>query len=377
MFPQFVHNRFRSTDIPSLASDGKALAVHRSVPGYRPTPLVSLPGLAAGLGIGALYVKDEGQRFGLKAFKSLGALYAVCRWLKQQPGLTLPEPQSFYQCPDSLLTPGHFTFTAATDGNHGRGVAWVAQLLGQRARIYIPKGSTPARIRNIESHGAEVIVVDGSYDDAVDLCRSESTRYGWQVFSDTAWDGYRDIPRWIAAGYLTLFDEIHGDQDESFTPGLVIVQGGIGALASTVAWYYNQAPFAGTTKIAMVEPVEAACLAESISSESGEPVVSAGALQTIMAGLNCGVPSPEAWRQIRPGVDYFVTITDDDCRAAMRRYYHAQGDDPRIVSGESGAAGLGALLRWRERFGLSSRSIVLLLNTEADTDPAGFCEVVG
>ncbi|HSG98896.1 MAG TPA: pyridoxal-phosphate dependent enzyme, partial [candidate division Zixibacteria bacterium] len=221
------------------------------------------------------------------------------------------------------------------------------------------------------------ITVNGSFDDAVNLCRSESAHNGWQVFSDTAWEGYRDIPRWIAAGYLTLLDEIHGEQDMSVTPDLVIVQGGVGALASTVAWYFNQPPFTGRTRIAVVEPVEAACLTESIQSENGRALVSAGALQTIMAGLNCGVPSPEAWRQIRPRVDYFVTITDDDCRAAMRRYYCAREGDPRIIAGESGAAGLGALSRWRERFELDSQSTVLLINTEGDTDPAGFNDVLG
>jgi diaminopropionate ammonia-lyase len=368
-----VEDPFRASDIAAL---------HHSVPGYAPTPLVGLPALALRLGVGRILVKDESHRFGLKAFKALGASYAVYRFVKEhleKSGRPCPEPSRFFRG-GGIIRPEEFTFCTATDGNHGRGVAWIALQLGQKAVIYMPAGSVSARIENIRGEGAEVVVVDGTYDDAVLQCAEDARVHGWQVISDTSWPGYERIPKWIMAGYLTLFREVAEAVGESRID-LVIIQGGVGALAGAAAWYLRRESPWPEARLVSVEPVEAACLLESAASPDGEPVISRGKQDSIMAGLNCGSPSPVAWPLIRQGFDLFVAINDSACTEAMRRYYHPLESDPRILSGESGAAGLAALATLmqdntfaeaRNLTGLGPETTVLLINTEGDTDPVGF-----
>ncbi len=369
---------------PFLADD--ILPFHQSLPGYASTPLVRLGALAHELGISSLLVKDESHRFGLKAFKSLGASYAIYRFLKDR----------WEQVADRAFTPdqfhsryyrdklGEFTFTTATDGNHGRAVAWTARLLGEKAVIYMPADSVGARVEAIRSEGAEVILVDGTYDECVARAQRDAAQHGWQVISDTSYEGYMTIPRYIMAGYTTMFREIEEalpDDESNFD--FIFVQAGVGSLAAAVAWHYatmrTERP-----KVVAVESNQAACIAESVGA--GSPTTATGSLETIMAGLNCGTVSLIAWPFIDQGVDAVVTLSDDYAREAMRRLYYPQGDDPQIISGESGAAGLGALLALREspalaeageQLGIAAASRVLLLNTEGDTDPAHFRQVVG
>jgi len=392
------------------------MVVHRSLPEYQPTPLVTLPARARELGVGGVVVKDESHRYGLKAFKALGSTYAIYRFVRrhlESNGRSCPQAESFYQ--EVALPPGAFTFCTATDGNHGRGVAWVARKLRQQAVIYMPANSAPARIENIRKENAEVVVVDGSYDDAVVRCAEDAQARGWQIISDTSWTGYEEIPRWVQAGYLTMFNEIHAAGDVPID--VVIVPAGVGALAAAAAWYYNRVYPPPRPKLVSVEPVGADCMLQSIISESGEPVSIKGELTSIMAGLNCGTPSPVAWPFMKLGYDLFMTVTDDDAREAMRVYFRStvskppfgfaqdrrgfrpieedhdrphdiarpHGDDPRIISGESGAATLAALMTLcrhssfaeaRDFLNLSPTSRVLLLNTEGDTDPEGFREIV-
>ena len=294
-------------------------------------------------------------------------------------------------------------FCTATDGNHGRGVAWIARKLSQRAVIYMPRNSARARIENIRKESAEVIVVDGTYDDAVARCALDAEQNGWQIISDTSWPGYEEIPRWIQAGYLTMFEEIHADNDADFD--IVSVTAGVGALAAAAAWYYNRVYPEPRPKLVSVEPIGADCLLQSILSVTGEPVSLKGQLASIMAGLNCGTPSCIAWPFVKQGFDLFMTVTDDAAREAMRTYYYPRVSkppfgsaqdrlgfrpteekrDPRIISGESGASGLAALLTLcndasfsdaRSLLDLSRSSRMLLLNTEGDTDPEGFGEVI-
>ena len=361
-----------------------ASSVHLSLEEFAPTPLMSLPELAKRFGVGQLLVKDESHRFGLNAFKALGSTYAVYHLIKKYlkvSSLDCPEPERFYQ--DLNLPKETFTFCTATDGNHGRGVAWVAHKLNQHAVIYIPKNSARARIENIRNESAEVIVVDGAYDEAVQQCRHDAEKNGWQIISDTSWHGYEEIPRWIQAGYLTMFEEIHANA--SINVDIVIVQAGVGALAAAAAWYYNSICPTPRPKLVSVEPIGADCLLQSILSDTGEPVSLKGELASIMAGLNCGTPSPIAWPFVKQGFDLFMTITDDAARDAMRMFYNPSDNDPRIISGESGAAGLAALATLvnaptyapaREFLHLDSTSRVLVINTEGDTDPLGFRNVV-
>lgn len=332
-----------------------------------------------------MLVKDESHRFGLNAFKALGSTYAVYQFIKkylEASSLDCPAPEQFYR--ELHLPKRTFTFCTATDGNHGRGVAWVARQLKQKAVIYMPRETVPARIESIRKERAEVVVVDGTYDDAVARCTKGARARGWQIISDTGWAGYEQIPRWIQAGYLTMFEEIHADA--SHNVDVVIVQAGVGALAAAAAWYYNRTYPMPRPKLVSVEPLTADCCMQSIQTMSGEPITIEGDPSSIMAGLNCGTPSPVAWPFVKQGFDLFMTITDDAGREAMRTYYLPDGNDPRITSGESGAAGLAALTTLvndptfaaaRELLQLDSSSRILVISTEGDTDPVGFAEVVG
>ena len=367
--------------------DPDILNLHRSLPEYLPSPTIALPNLARALGLKQILVKDESHRLGLKAFKALGASYAVYRILRQfleKRGDPCPAAQVFYSN-EPPIAPGTFTFCTATDGNHGRGVAWVARKLRQRAVIYMPAASALARIENIRSEGAEVVVVDGSYDDAVQTAAADAKNHEWQIVSDTSWPGYDEIPRWIMAGYTTMFREIHEAPGARPIPNVILVQGGVGALAAAAAWYYTQPGIAPCPQLVSVEPSSADCLLASIRSPHGGAVQTRGRLDSIMAGLNCGTPSLVAWPFIRRGFDLFISIADRHCVRAMRSCYHPLVDDPRVVSGESGAAGLAALLALidesslapaRAHLNLSSGTTVLLLNTEGDTDPDSFKQIV-
>lgn len=360
-------------------------AFHRTLPGYAPTPLVPRPALAARLGLGALYVKDENYRLGLNAFKILGASYAIYRLLRERweesndspfgETLELTDRQrSFF---------ADLTFCTATDGNHGRAVAWTARRLALPAVIYMPGDTVPARVENIRRENARVEVIDGTYDQAVDRIKTDAARHGWQIISDTAWPGYTGIPGWIQAAYSTLFQEIEPDLLGPERPAVdcVILQGGVGALAAGAAWYFTRRYGPRRPLLVCVEPTDAACLLESARTPDGRPVPASGQLHSLMAGLNCGVPSQTAWPLIRDTVDLFVAIEDHWAAEAMGAYYWSEGGDSPVISGESGAAGLAAVMALVQDPALSEAhrhldlgpdSRVLVLNTEGATDPEGF-----
>ncbi|MFH2048185.1 MAG: diaminopropionate ammonia-lyase [bacterium] len=385
--PEFIKNIYRtlenSDDISNATND--PMALHKSWPGYKSTPLVSLPNLADSLGIGEILVKDESYRFGLKAFKVLGASYAIYKYFKQRAERKTGCLFTYENFNESYIKEQALSVAlcTATDGNHGRGVAHVANLLGLKAYIYMPQGTAQARIDNISNEGAEVIIVDGDYDETVERVKIDAENHGWQVISDTAWDGYTEIPYRIQQGYATMFLEINQQLKEmgKDQPGIVFVQGGVGALAAATLTFYST-PSNKAHRVC-VEPIEAACLLESI--KIGHPVKSSGKLNSIMAGLNCGLPSITAWPVIRDRMDYFMAIEDEYAIKAMRQYYYPVGNDPRIISGESGASGLGALLALiesdelehaRKLLNIGRDSRILLVNTEGDTDPENFKRVV-
>jgi diaminopropionate ammonia-lyase len=341
-------NPFLERDARYPKPDPAVLRFHKSLPGYQPTPLHSLPGLARELGVGSLLVKDESPRFGLNAFKALGASWAVHRFLERDRRAGV-------------------TFASATDGNHGRAVAWSARLTGNRAVIYVPRHTVRARIDSIRGEGAEVMVVDGTYDDAVRRAADDSRINGWQVISDTAYPGYMEIPAWVIEGYSTIFAEIEA------RPDIVIIQAGVGGLAAAAVQH-----FAGA-RLVCVQPSEADGLLESVRSENGEPRPTQKTQSTIMAGLACGMPSLLAWPVLKRGVTLFLSVDDRFAAEAMRRLH------PRIISGETGAAGLAGLIalcrepefaQSKEQLGLSSERSVLLINTEGDTDPENYRAIV-
>ncbi len=394
--PRYLQNRFvaprpnwhRSLTVPF--TDADPLTFHRTLPGYYPTPLLPLDSLAAKLGLESIHVKDENHRLGLNAFKVLGASYAIYRFLRQRWENETGEPfgESLTMTESQRNLFGDTVFCTATDGNHGRAVAWTASRLGLKAVIYMPRNTVPARIENIRELGATVEVIDGDYDDAVERIRADADTRGWQMISDTSWPGYHRIPGWIQSAYTTMFAEMEDFIHASNDPGVdvVIVPGGVGALAAGAAWYYVARYGSNRPKLISVEPSESACLFESAATTDGTSVAASGQLNSIMAGLNCGVPSEIAWPIIRDSFHGFITIEDSHAKAAMRRYYHPIPADPQIISGESGAAALGALLaltgddsmkKTGEGPTLDRSTRVLLLNTEGATDPAGFQSVVG
>jgi diaminopropionate ammonia-lyase len=359
-------NPFLEPDPAGSAPDPGIFAFHRLLPGYAPTPLHSCAHLAAELGIGGLFIKDESQRFGLNAFKGLGAVWALHR----------------------LTAAGASpkTVAAATEGNHGRAVAWAARQLGFPAVIFIPDHAAPARIENLRREGAQVELVAGSYDEAVARCARVSAERGWQVVSDTGYEGYTEIPQWIAEGYTTLFREIEAQRSAAKLPApdVVLVQGGVGGLLHSAVLHFRASRDAPI--LVAVEPEAADALQASIESPAGMPTPARGSLDTIMAGLNCGRVSLTAWPVVRRGIDMFVTVRDGFAEAAMRRLARPNGDDPQIVSGETGAAGLAGLLALlqspelapgRRALALGPERRVLVINTEGATDPAGYRRIVG
>ena len=380
-----------SAAVKNVFPDGvfeRARRFHRQIPGYRPSPLRNLSNLAAMLSIGGVWVKDESQRLNLNSFKVLGGSFAIYQFIRSQLGLD-GEDLTY----DELVSEatrakiGDITFATATDGNHGRGVAWGASKLHCNAVIYVHKDTSIARIRAIEAYGAEVRVVNGNYDDAVHQASIDAEANGWQVISDTSWEGYTDIPSWVMQGYTTMLTEA---QEQLAGTGIVkpthvFVQAGVGALAAATAGFYSSRFGADRPKVVVVEPSEAQCLFHSASIGDGRPHDVTGDLQTIMAGLACGEPSPNAGDVLWDTVDAFVASPDYVAAKGMRVYGVPLHGDPFIVSGESGAVTLGALMfiadyaefaDLKDYLGLDQDSQVLLLNSEGNTDPEYFRRVV-
>jgi diaminopropionate ammonia-lyase len=325
-----------------------------------------LSSLASRLGIGEVLLKDESCRWGLGAFKILGVSYAIHRLLE-----------------DRLLT-RESILCSATDGNHGLAVAHVARKMNLRAHIYVHSHTTQARADAIEREGAEVVVVDGNYDDAVRRAADDAQRHGWTVISDTSWPGYELVPRYIMAGYTILLDEAAQQWSPTATPEVVLIQAGVGGLLCAVAsWLCNKF---GSRRPYLIscEPIGAACVMES--AKAGQLTTLQGSLDTVMAGLSCGAPSPVAWPTISTVVDAFVAIDDEQTEEAMRLLAHSEPPDCVVVAGESGACGLASLIavlrnedlkpvRDSARLGPGSR--ILVVNTEGATDSQSYGRIVG
>jgi diaminopropionate ammonia-lyase len=330
-------------------------------------------------------VKDESHRFGIKAFKALGASYAIYNVLKkfwEQKFGTSFGLGSFSDI--SLLDKlGSFTFSAATDGNHGKAVAWTARILNQKAVIYMPDNTAAYRIENIEKEGANVKLVKGTFDDCVKQNARDAEINNWQVISDTAYEGYMEIPNYIMAGYSTIFRELESQEINEFD--FVFLQAGVGGLAAAGAWYFTRKFKEKRPKLICVEPTESDCFLESIINGNGKPIATKGKQESIMAGLNCGIPSELAWPYIKDNVDLFIAITDNYAEKAMKQYYHPIDNDERIISGESGASGLAGMIALfndknlayaKEVLGFNNSSKILIINSEGDTDPVFFKKTI-
>ena len=349
--------------IPELCEELKAC------PAHKPTPLYALPALAAQLGLGALRVKDESQRFGFGAFKALGGVLAVHDVLASaasEAHHATPGFESLMKGEHRDITAG-FVFTTASSGNHGRSVAAGAKLFGNRCVVFLPKFTSAAKEAAIRQRGAEVIRVDGDYDTAVAECRRQAEAKGWTIISDTSWEGYDSVPRSVMRGYTVLVEEIVRQWPEA--PTHVFVQAGVGGLAAAVIGYL-WAVLPERPTFIVVEPASADCWFQS--NLLGKPALASGNADTQMGGLACREISPVTWPIIAEAADWFMTIEEDEVLPARRRFAHPLDDDPAITSGPSGCAGLAALTSACadaaafKALGLGKDSRVLLINSEGD-----------
>ncbi len=383
--------RTEDKNLPIMGLDEirKARAFHESFPQYSPTPLTKLAEMAENLGVSEVYLKDESYRFGLNAFKVLGGSFAMARYIASETGKDVAElPYSVLTSEELRKEFGQATFFTATDGNHGRGVAWAANRLGQKAVVHMPKGTTQTRLDNIAKEGALVDIQELNYDDCVRLAAKEAaeTERG-VIVQDTAWDGYEEIPAWIMQGYGTMAMEA-GEQLKAQgcdRPTHIFVQAGVGSLAGAVVGYYTNLYADNPPVFVVVEADVAACLYKGAAAGDGDIRIVDGDMQTIMAGLACGEPNTISWDILKNHVKVFISAPDWVAAKGMRMLAAPIKDDPAVTSGESGAAPFGALAAMttmeeykdlKEAIGLDENSKVLLFSTEGDTDPIRYKNIV-
>lgn len=349
----------------SILRSSDSLSFHKSLNNYKPTPLVELKELAKQLGVGQIFIKDESHRFGLNAFKGLGASYAIHKILEKNPEIE--------------------TFCTATDGNHGRAVAWSAKLFKKNSYVFVPVDTTAARIEAIRKEGAIVEKINGNYEATCAYARKMSEENGWTLVQDTATEDYEEIPAHIKAGYLTHFQELENTIHKLPEPGMDIVflQSGVGSWPAAAAWYYTKRYGLKSPKLVIVEPVEAAGMLASF--KKGERCSPAGNFKTMMAGLNCGIPSYAAWDILKTTADASIAIEDRFMEATIKILNSPVGKDPQVISGESGAGGFAGFLAivTDERFtevknylGINSNSRILCYSTEGATDPENFKKII-
>ena len=391
---QWAENRMPKTadtslPIMSLENVAKARAFHQSFPQYSKTPLAKLDHMAEYLGLGGLFVKDESYRFGLNAFKVLGGSFAMANYIAKQTH------RDVSQLPYAVLTSeelrkefGQATFFTATDGNHGRGVAWAANRLGQKSVVLMPKGSTQTRLENILKEGADATITDVNYDECVRRANAmaEQTPNGVMV-QDTAWDGYEEIPSWIMQGYGTMASEADEQLREygCDRPTHIFIQAGVGSLAGAVQGYFANRYPDNPPMVVVMEADSAACLYKGAKAADGSIRIVDGDMPTIMAGLACGEPNTISWDILKNHVSVFTSCPDWVSARGMRLLAAPVKGDPQVTSGESGAVGMGLLSAvmeqeeyrdLRELLKLDKNSTVLLFSTEGDTDPQRYKEIV-
>lgn len=349
----------------SILKNSNALSFHSTLPVYKPTPLTYLPSLADKYGVGGICLKDESFRFGLNSFKSLGAVYAISMILKKNPDLEV--------------------FCTATDGNHGKAVAWSARMFNKKSVVYVPGDTTNNRINAIENEGAKVEKVDGDYDYACECAEQASIKNGWQLVQDLAWEGYEEIPAHIVSGYMTQFREMEKEIHILPKPkvDIVFLQAGVGSFAGSGTYYYLSRYNIKRPKIVIVEPNEADAVFASFLKDEVTTSESSG--KTIMAGLNCATPSTGTWDILKNGVDAAVKVDDEYARIAVRELYYPSGEDKKIVAGESGVGGLAGFIAImtneelkpvREALKINKNTKVLFISTEGATDIDVFNEII-
>lgn len=362
---------------------------HKTLPNYEASPLADLDNLANLSGVKKIWVKDESKRFGLNAFKALGGSYAMAKVLAKKLNKDISElPYNVLISNEIKKQLGEITFVTATDGNHGRGIAWMANKLNQKSVVYMPKGSSKERLDNILKEGSDATITELGYDDAVRLASQKEKEEAWVLVQDTAWDGYEEIPMWIMQGYMTIIKEaeeqIKANNDE--LPTHIFLQAGVGSFAGAILGYLVQTHKENRPISIICEPHGANCIYKSIKANDGNPHNCEGELNTIMAGLSCGEPNTVSWKILRDYANASISCDDSVSAHGMRVLGNPLKDDLRIISGESGAVGLGLtsiLLSNKEEYKnllkalkIDENSRILCISTEGDTDEAGYRSVV-
>lgn len=383
---EWIDNKFKNTgDSERFTEDfspediQSAYDFHTSMSQYESTALHELPDRAQSLGLSALYVKDESTRFGLNAFKGLGASYAMARYFAGQLNEEIDD-MDFNRLRSALNGRPPETFVTATEGNHGKGVAWGAKIFKQQGRVFMPKGTAGARLQAVTEIGADAEVTEMNYDDTVQYAAEQAKRNGWVLMQDTAWEGYTEIPLNIMRGYTTIISEVQAQLGRSSLAEVshVVLQAGVGSFAGAMAAALYKVTDGIPPKIIIVEPEAADPIFRSAASDSGKPVRVHGEMNTVMTGLSCGAPSVIGWDILKSTVDHFVSCDDTASDKGMRMYGRPPGEDPSIVSGASGAVPFGFLAEvmtndkyseLKKHMELDESSKVLLFNTEGNTDP--------
>lgn len=390
-FQNKSQKQVREIDFLSVDKMKRIRDFHTTLNGYGVTPLAKLEKLADKYHVKDIYVKDESYRFGLNAFKALGGVYAVTKVLCERMDISIDELQSITDLKSKDVT-GNLKNTCivtATDGNHGRGVAWAASMLGCKSVVFMPKGSAKIRAQNIDKiNGAEAIITELNYDQAVIRANDYAEKNDGILIQDTAWEGYTEVPTYIVQGYTTLAQEAL-DQIEAIDgsmPTHVFLQAGVGAMAGGIAGYIvNHFLNKKQPIISVVEPNSVACIYQSAEINDSQPHSIGGNPETIMAGLNCGSPCSITWPILRDYVSYYFKCNDSVSAHGMRLFANPINEDKKIVSGESGAVTMGlvsAILKdnhyidIREKLKITEDSVILLINTEGDTDPDNYTDIV-
>lgn len=376
-------------DFLNIDEINKARNFHKSFPEYSVTPLVNLENLSKRLGLKGIYLKDESYRFGLNAFKVLGGSYSMGKYLAQRLNKDIAElPYEKLTSEEVKNELGEITFVTATDGNHGRGVAWTANRLKQKSVVYMPKGSSLIRLENIRKEGAEASITDMNYDDAVRLAAKYAEEHNGVVVQDTAWEGYEEIPAWIMQGYGTMgleaLEQLRNDYNVE-RPTHIFLQAGVGSLAGGIQGFFASVFGEDCPTTVVVEAKEAACYYESAIANDGKPRAVGGDMPTIMAGLACGEVNITGFEVLKNYSKAFVSAPNYVAANGMRVLGNPLSGDNKVISGESGAVTLGLVYELmtnpeynelKKTIGLDENSRVLLFSTEGDTDPDKYREIV-
>lgn len=385
-----INNRSQG-ERPSFLSQEEVKGVrrfHSTLAGYEPTPLVSLECLAEKLGVSKIYVKDESKRFGLNTFKGLGATYAIAKIMCDKLGVDIEAiDYNYFKLPEVKEKTRDMVFVTATDGNHGRAVAWAAAQLGCKSIVYMPKGSSLIRSQHIKDAGADAFITDVNYDDSVRLARKKADETGGYLVQDTAWEGYEKVPNWITQGYTTMAAEAIDQMklDGVLKPTHVFLQAGVGSFAGGILGYFVNVFKDELPVTVIAEPENAACIYKSALADDGAPHSVTGDLNTIMAGLACGEPNTVTWSILRDFAYAYVSCPDYVAAKGMGILAAPVGSDKKVISGESGAVGLGLLTLLlekdelhilKDKLKLNEKSVIICFSTEGDTDPEHYKAII-